>query len=422
MNSCFENFADEIKNIVSKSRKENYLSLYRIQKSKNYLIEYFNTNLVENFMQNSSGVNLTLISGEGYYITGTTTKVHLTDCIARLYQSLDNLLKANQGHNVYQDTIKRELLDKNTSNSVRFEPLQTEHFQYLHQLIKGLFAAFDANETSKLDISIKVEGNYSICLKGNSIGTSYEEDDFFIRISCTLYLKENNSDSIAVTDIISYDDLINNTVDLSNFIRKVKNYSSLLASAPAQGQDAVSIEPDLIVLESSLAHYVSYRQFRQRMQEADTINYFFDECTENSSWYQPMFTKPPFRTARSIEVTTHENAPHIDGHAANLHELITELRNKLQVKNILYIFGMQENSVSQTSELILAPTSSIYFDESGEHSLHYKFIELNTVDDIIFAGKQDKTIVTLKEYSFPICINGKELAIIQPAHKKVRFV
>lgn len=441
MNAYFENFSEEINAVINRSRKDNNTSIYTIQKSIHPHVLQFNGVVEESFINTIFGVNLAIVSAEGYYIYGSTNRLHLPDFMSRLYQSLDNLLKANNGHNCNTTNSLSELSNEVKEN-IQYSDVANFDISYLNSLLTEIYNSLDPEFKEKLNISLKICGNYSLWMSGNSLGGYTEYDDLFLTISCDIYRKADIHNSCSVSELITSENLREKNFKVEEYVQKIERYARALCDvteATKEHEVAINIQdirPDIIVMDSVLSHALIYKLFSdyflnasfKGLQNDKEKSSLLTSCVKDDVsdtakerlLYQNSFLIPPLNCQRVLKVG---NDAESQMEISDLETFINRIKKDYKTERVLYLSGINNNRLDYSShDLIVAPTTCLYFEKKDKFSLDLNMLCIESIEGIELAGQKSLSVFELDPFNMPFCIHGNETAILHVDAQKVRYL
>lgn len=215
-NSYFENFSEEIESLISNTQRDNNIVHFNLQHGKEVNIVFFNNVLEKCTFDLIRKIDIQMITSEGYYIQGSSDRMYMNDVITRLYNSLNNLLKANKDHRVKKD-ISRDILNITSKKQEIYNEFEDWDTEFLTQFVNELYFSITEEYKQKLNIKLELKGNYSKCLSGisNTEDKNYI-DSFNLNLICSIYHKENALNKYTISKNINFENFLNKDLDLNN--------------------------------------------------------------------------------------------------------------------------------------------------------------------------------------------------------------
>jgi hypothetical protein len=448
MNICFENFAEEINAVISRSKKDNNTSIYTIQKAIQPHIQHFNGSVEENNITTIFGVNLSLISPEGHYIYGSTNRLHLPDFMSRLYQSLDNLLKANNGHKFCSDNV-HDFIQTDKIVDLKYSDIATFDLAYLNSVLGEVYSSLSDDLKNDLNFCLRIKGNYSLWATGNSMGGQSEYDDLFVTITCEINLKNDLWHTAMLSELITPEQLRSKNFDTDAFALKIASYSENLRSKFSHVDDSkvsstkelikLGVKPDLIILDSTLAHHLLYKILTKgRNGNDESLLSIFGPKRKKlnielkshrkksedealiSPLYQNTFMVTPLGLDRHVHI---EHKSSFEPTNGDIETLVSQAQKMFKVENVLYLSGISDTKLpDNASDIIVSPTFSLYFEKSKSSPIDLNLLCIESIKDLTLAGKKSFSVFELDPFNMPFCIHGNEAAILHVDSEKVRIL
>jgi effector-binding domain-containing protein len=463
MDNHFENNIEEINQIISRSKKDKSTTIFRIQKSKRLHVQQRNDQIIRCHIDTLEGVNMHMLSKDGQLIYGASDRMHLPDVITRLYQSLDNLLKANKGHKVRSEITIAPLPTEKISK-LEYLDLAEWNTEYYQNIQAQIFSEIPNEIKDAAHVSFHIEGNHSLWLIANSEGGQSQFDDFTMTLTWKLALKSNPWKGITVTKLIPLEQLRSQQIDTTVFSRDIiESYAVLSAEFPAISK--TEIDPELVLLNGELSSNFFYNLLRSNgteplkkeykihdkaetgliqelvckygVQLSDVIEVSPDNgLGKNSGYFE--YTDDDSETTTRVsrqysfydQVVPHfrnivlsakkqSDEPHLSIDIANIEESLKAVKKHLGVRSILYLAGIRSDSMKQFSDShVLSPVVTLYSDEKGTYAIDMSHFRLpkNELAEIKFAGPVNQTVFRL-DSQLPFIVENGNLCIIKSSKK-----
>ncbi len=258
MENYFENNIEEINQIISRSKKDKSTTIFRIQKSKVLTLHNYNGITESCDLRTLHGINMHLLSKEGNLIFGSSDRLYLPDVMTRLYQSLDNLLKANKGHKV-QDQILFDTLPTNHVSVIDNINLSEDDLGYLEGVLESVYQEVREEFRNQLDIHTTMRGSYAVWLIGNSHGGRSERDEFDLQIDIEIASKEQYFNRVRFSHSVSSADLRNQKIPTKRIAERINEYAFFVCEKFPATKAKVAI--DGILLDRTLTTDLIYQAY-----------------------------------------------------------------------------------------------------------------------------------------------------------------
>jgi hypothetical protein len=460
MDNHFENNIEEIDQIITRSKKDKSTSIFRIQRSRRLKIVQLNETIKECYVDSLEGVNMHLLSKEGFLIYGASDRMHLPDVITRLYQSLDNLLKANKGHKV-QNEITISNLPTETISRIEYLDIAEWDIEYLTSKMNEVYTLVPEGLKEKINLKISLDGNHALWLIANSLGGRSEFDDFVMVLTWEISLKSNTSKNLCVSRIISVSDLRNKKINTEEVLIDITSYANLLLTdyKPAALKE---VKADAVLLDSELANVSFYNLLRSNSTKNLSENYTFEDHPDNGL-IREQICKYGIELPEKIEMdlqqdfaeqnrsffafsTEEENrgvkvsrqysyydqvTPHfrniqlkpkgktdqIDFNLDLIEDSINEVKKKYGISKLLFLAGLKSNYLNENCYWrILEPVVALYSDEKGLRKVDVHYFTLPTPDEkspLVFLGTANNSVYRLDVTELPFTVNTGSLCLIK---------
>ncbi len=459
MDNHFENNIEEINQIITRSKKDKSITIFRIQKSKRLTISQLNNEIEDCNIDTLEGVNMHLLSNDGYLIYGASDRMHLPDVITRLYQSLDNLLKANKGHKVRNNIVIQGLPNENISR-IEYLDIAEWDIEYVKNILAQIYSDVPTALKDKLNLKFRLEGNHSLWLIANSQDGKAEFDDFSMIITWDISLKTNSSRNMSLSRLILASDIRSKKVNTNEIVAEIISYSKLLNTELANSSVS-KIIPEAVLLDSELANVCFYNLLKSNSVSAISKEYEInDESTielineqickygstlsekikisskdsiiTNTSFfdYNDQNDKSTMRVSRQYsfydQVVPHfrniilkskkKEDVEISLDMDNISESLKEIKKKLGITKLLFLAGIKDNYLNENCHSSsLSPVVSIFSDEDKTSlvNIHHMVMPNMSDSEIKFYGVPSKTVFRFGTSELPFTVAAGNLCLVK---------
>jgi hypothetical protein len=462
MDNHFENNIEEINQIIGRSKKDKSTTIFRIQKSKRLHVNQRDNEVVGCHIDTLEGVNMHMLSDDGHLIYGASDRMHLPDVITRLYQSLDNLLKANKGHKVRSE-IKAATLPTEVFAKLQYLDLVEWSVEYYQNLLAQIYMDASDEVKENASLSFHIEGSHSLWLIANSEGGQSEFDDFSMTLTWKMSLKSNPWKSITVTKILPIEALRAQNIDTAEICSTINDQFKLLNNSYKK-IEAQKVSPEAIALYGELSNVFFYNVLCSTSPEILTKQYAIKDNVE-SGLISELVCKYGAELSSSIDIThptplsantsyfeyTEEDVeaetrisrqysfydqviPHFrnlalkpkktnDSHITvsfdSLEADIEKIKKAHGVSKLLLLSGLRSDQIDQLNNWdCLSPVIALYSDEKGIYSVDISHISIPELHEaqVQFDGKVNQTVFRL-ESQLPFTVETGDVCIIKSSKK-----
>lgn len=466
MNAYFENNIEEIEQIISRSHKDKNTSIFRIQKAKKLELGSFNSRIMKSSITTLYGVNMHILSREGYLIYGSSDRMHLPDVITRLYQSLDNLLRANNGHKVHRNIVIDSLPKDEVSHIQNFD-LGEWDLEYPREILQKAYSSLAEDIRSEANITLQISGDYSLWSVSNSLGGKAEFDELMAYLTCEVSLKANPERKLCFSKLISASDLRNKDFDLEDTIKKItEDYLFLSKSSRFEKVNFEKIDPEIVLFDETLSVSCLYNllysdadnleslQINCKEDRSSKIDHnLIDELIDKSGFEIPeiidiksgkaqncqkvfdykddseltpanniltrlsTFCEYPVSEFRNLSFSGKSINTEIDLTDSGIEDLIEKVKKLFGVKKVLYLAGEKGSNLNSNRSGLL-PAISIYSNESTTYEANVSSFELDNIQNIEFVGSAISSLfITGKHYPSLVTSPGLMVVVVKVPKK-----
>jgi hypothetical protein len=441
MNNFFENHIEEINSITSRSKQESKTTYARLQKGIVYKIRTQNSKIVEEDIFNLEGINVHQFSKDGKVLFGSSDRIYLPDVAIRIYQSLDGLLNSYDTHKVHTTDFKPDRLDNESFSNIEHLELAELDTEYLKNKLENLYSSLPNQLKLETDISLAIEGIYSVWQIHSSENNLKEFDEMILTINYKVESKENNQILINKRKKINLNDLKQKDLDLEDVQREIEftfdNYKKKLKIISTE-----KVQPELIVIDdhiiSDLLFKLSksdpehnlFKHFEiedvediENIEERhDKFGNKFSQEKNQKTLRQSHYSKPAhfinktFKLNKKAKVSTTQ--------ISTIEDIIDILSKKFKSKKILFAFGDKNNiaNTDYSNSIILNPAIKFYFDGKGFYQVDADLIEVEDIKAIEFIEDNENHLVKeLMPYNLQLGMNGFAYAVI-PTKNNLKFI
>jgi len=430
MENCFENNTNEINQIITKVQKDKSTAIFKVARNKICTIEKVNNTVSEAFIDHHHQVSMHLYSSQGYYITGSSDKMYLPDVISRLYQSLDNLLKANKGHKVKKNIIAPELFSE-VINDIQYTDISEWDIPYYTSLLTKIYESIPAELCDDITCKIGIKGFYSLCMAANSNQGIREFDEFAVELYCELTTKNSMHRRLSINHILTAEDIRSKNIEFPELEKKLQLYAVILSNPVSKYQK----QADYILFDTQLTHALTYQ-----IVHADHKNDFIKDYSVENRNLLSLGMDDSSEKEQEVSLITEDSLVKIAYPekvfklgTVNILDFVSVIDNQIKLdskglgkaipqfkkNSVLVVFGnAADNFKNPHGMLRFGVTLGLYIDKDLLTWVDMNTIELDKVTHMQLMGNKIN-LHYMNEWNRPITIRSYEYSLIKLDERSV---
>lgn len=430
MNNFFENHLEEIQLITSRSKKESRKSFSRLQKKQKFNLTTINGEVTQNEIHILEGINVHQYTDDGKVTLASSDRIYLPDVATRLYQSLDNILKAYKPHKVH---IGNETPEHDTENISIIDYIDLSEWdnELFLETLNNLYSSLSQEIKDKYDIEFDLDGNYSIWDIFTPNSQTVEFDEFLLILNYRLSEKGSTKHILDSRISIPAGQVRNKNIKLDKIVSEITIFAKLNDSKDINNFQ----NTDLVIFAPSLTSSLFLVSIDQGINLSIPQNEIKvpGELTEKYDKYGRSFPEGVLQEldyGKNARQSVYHKTPHHFPHSLELKESVEEegkdlIENILKLhskKKFLLLFGSTDLLPFDKyhDEMYFSPVFSIYYDGKKFGKANVDYVEVSNPEKIKFSKNTEKVIQrsqdldlyfrsNLPQYSY---INSKEVVLI----------